>query len=425
MSELDDYIKNELNKQHLEFKDSYWESMEQILDKKNKKVFWLTDIKNLAVVLLFLSSMFYLIFNFTRSENQNKQLVTNKLNKKENETLKPQSNIQILEKSNVSKHNQTIQKPNNQNKTLTSVPFLLKSQVLFTPQIPKDLSSISTKNLSYQDIDNIYDETSLNFKPIQKQTTSIKSQSFPLVKRLKFKNWIKFISPFVGFNQNIKAKFKDNNLNNYKNQETIIQTKTFGLNLLFKNKGFTIGTGLNFNTLKFKTKYITPITNYTFDTSFFVVNPNFSSTLNGNSMVLLKQKIDTNQLRSTLIHNPNNQAQFNYIQIPLFVQYEYFHQRFGIFAEAGINAWILNQTKGEYLLFDSDEHKINILNQSKNVSKMLINYQVSLGFKYRLNTKINLVGSLGTMQSHQSIIKSYNQKQRQNTVKLGLEIGLF
>lgn len=239
-----------------------------------------------------------------------------------------------------------------------------------------------------------------------------------------YAKWQFGVSPFALVN-----KYKRNKPEGYfANSEKPLNSVSIGLLAFAKYKHLNFSIGINNLNLAERTNYTSTQYTYLHDTSYMLIKRNYETTPNGKTTALVKETITTTTDSTQVINCANCIAKFQYIQVPMAVQYTYGFGRVIYFVEGGVALSFLRKTSGLYTVSGNGNNENNmdytIANLSKtHANKMLISTNAKLGLKYRINTKLNVFGSYGISIFQQSMLKSYNQKAQLQQLQLGLEIG--
>ena len=199
-----------------------------------------------------------------------------------------------------------------------------------------------------------------------------------------------------------------------------------GYNLQFmalKNR-WGIKAGIGLLQLAERTNYQSISKSYSIDTVYRLVNPNYGLSPTGNSIALIKKKLDTTTTVWNTVANPNAIAQFTYLKIPLMVNYEMGRKRFRFYFEAGLNTAIRVKQKGYYTSFENNQyHVVNLKNNDLSNSILFQSY-AGFGVKYAIGKSLNMVGGYGFSKGLNSMVKGYVQKPNSQFFNLGLELKL-
>jgi opacity protein-like surface antigen len=189
------------------------------------------------------------------------------------------------------------------------------------------------------------------------------------------------VSPFIGVNYVSKNKTYTSDKILYTNpkQDHII----YGLNLQLESKYFAIRTGLGISTAQLNSSFQSIETNYSYDTSYIIVDPNYQTTPSGNPIALIRQQIDSSLLSSqTRIHQGS--AEYKYLVIPLTIQYRFAHRKYSFFVEGGsLNNFIISTKTDNSFPQEFSEKQASI-------PKYTLQFTAGTGIGYALNSKYTL-----------------------------------
>lgn len=437
MNNFEEKIKNELESNHLDYNETYWQNMSEILDKKspNKKPIYYAVVSLSALCLISLFAYYFtdkdlslnsanksVLHSHTRQLDLAKINVVSKSNQiKNNKEIKQISSI--ISDNKLSQKVEKIKVNNNVIALSNSLTTLSNSSSMYEEFFEPKLIDITitsdneelklSKNQLIKKIlgfnTEIIDSVNIIFK---------KKQNIPIVR------FAHFISPYARYNINSKPEFTDQELLNYKNNEVFKNTYSYGINYLIKKQNILAGVGVSFNQMKIKTNYTTKVNNYQYDTTLKLLNPNFGKTAGGTRIALLYKDVDTTVTQSVKTLNPNNELKVSFIQIPLFTQYHFRVKKMNLFCEMGINLMYMTKIKGEYVNKINGAYVIENQTQNNAFNKTTTSYHIGAGFKYPIYKNIGIFTSYQYNSWMNSSIENYKQKPIQKSFTLGLEIAL-
>ncbi len=436
MSNIDDFFKDTLNNKGMNYEDSYWESMEAIIDQKKKKkpAFF---IKRTAIILIGLFSCLMVFIGIqTYNSSQGAATVKNApANYDRNETTRePNGNtVSNSEKTPVVKEGetnvivsektpglQTISAPiTNNTPKETQGPNTpnLKSQL---PNIPVDFREETATRQKQEPISfisssdkNLFESRNLNIGEIPERIN--------VRGKLQLQNkWEYYLS--AGYEFDVYSREKDRAP--LKADEKTLNKAGYNINFSARKNHWGIKSGVGILQLTELTNYVTLNKSYITSTSYRMVDANYGQTPGGTKIALIKKYIDTTTTVTTSVNNPNSKVQFIYLKIPVLATYEIKLNRFKLFAEAGINISVLTQKKGNYTSLENNQYKLVNSSNSKDFNPFLFQAGSAIGFKYSLTNSLFVYSSYGYSQSLNSMMKSYSQKPKVNFISAGLEIRL-
>lgn len=461
MSKIDDIFKDGLDQKGLAYSDAHWAGMEALLDKKKRGFFIRFKWLFLSLLLLLIGFTTYFSWpTFQQNENPNQIALTesnnqrislnNSLNTQQIASAPIDKNALKASKTNTAnnsdsksatdkkgifindhpnKNNNPADGNNNDKSNARKQPPLFPS---FTPST--NYSLIKTSSTATNDVG------TLSFLKAEKIHLKLRNYIlFPYHQDLdrssclgmvriddnvKFPTkWHLFMAPYIQMSSH-NRKINLVTESELKQQEKPLPALGFGINFLAKKGHWVVKSGLQFNQIKEITNYASTFKNQTYDTSFRLVILNFTQTPRGTNVALLETKIDTLIGPSeTIINNPDAIVKFNYITLPLAVQYEWHHKRLLYFVEAGGAISLLTNAKGIYTIGDASKTG-NLSDNSSSVNKALIQVNGAVGVKYSLTSHVNIWSSYGQNIGLNSMIADYSQKSRTQQFSLGVEIGL-
>ena len=452
MSKIDDIFKEGLDQKGLAYSDAHWAGMEALLDKKKKGFFVRYKWYFASLLLLLIVITTYVSWPtaqqketltpiaLTESNNQNitsnnssidlqlKNTNTDKKALKENTTNndtgpKPthsKTGTDLIDHSNKKKNlgqRFTENKKNSSSQNASSLPSSIPNSINNSILVIKDVASLPLTKASfmYLKLKDFYLFPAYLSSPIlNKKAITIDYPSY---------KWQLFMAPYIqlsSHNRTIKLRTESE----LKKQEKPMPAMGFGVNLLAKKGHWVFKSGLQFNQIKERTNYASIFKTQTYDTSFRLVILNFTQTPRVTNVALLETKIDTLIGPSeTIINNPDAIAKFNYVTLPVGVQYEWHKKRFLYFVEAGGAVSLLTHAKGIYTINDASKTG-QLSDNSSSANKVLFQATGAVGVKYSLTNQLNIWSSYGQNIGLNSMIADYSQKTRIQQFSLGIEIEL-
>lgn len=167
-------------------------------------------------------------------------------------------------------------------------------------------------------------------------------------------------------------------------------------------KNIALRTGVGYNTLHLTRLTETIKSNYSYDTSYTIINPIYQTTPSGNPVALIKQQIDSN-LQSTNTSTAENQERYQYLSIPLTLQYLIAHKRIQLMAEAGIvNNLIINRTST--VINDTENKKVMLP-----ISNYFPHVTLGAGIRYHMHSNFFIGGQYNLIHSANSQKRSLIQ----------------
>ncbi|MDB4161585.1 hypothetical protein N9772_04380 [Bacteroidia bacterium] len=246
-----------------------------------------------------------------------------------------------------------------------------------------------------------------------------------------------YLSPYAGYvnyakNVMIPEKITDEEGN--LGQSNAQNSYNYGLNVGVKRGKWMLSSGIGVLRLKENTNYTETSETYRYTTVPKIANNRYATTPRGTHVVLItQQKVDSAVVRTTSRQVCEGcGVSFNYISVPLNLQYNFGKNRLRYFAEAGLNTLFLQKARGNYalpqqMLADSiavSGTSIVALASSEEVSKIVLQANAAVGVKLWLTPRWNLWSSYGYGLGINSILSSYEQKSRTQYLRVGVEFKL-
>ncbi len=189
------------------------------------------------------------------------------------------------------------------------------------------------------------------------------------------------VSPFVGINNTYREQtYTSNNIMYTNPKQTHIVA---GLNVQLESKLFMLRTGLGVSTTQLNSSYQSTENKYTRDTNYIILNPTYQTTPSGKPIALIRQQIDSTLTSSqTSLHEGS--TAYQYLIIPLTIQYRIAHNRYSFLLEGGtINNFIISTQSNSSLPKESSEKQAL-------PPKYLLQFTGGTGMGYALNSKYTI-----------------------------------
>lgn len=443
MKIIDKLFENVLKKQEIVYDEKYWHEMQMLLEKNDKRLLFFKRAKYVSLILLLIIPCLIVFNRINKKGNANLSIENNQNIESDKQVVFGKNSIssfdlknefnsgEIKQNNHVKRFSSHVQPKWKKNLPENSVQGKLKlSNGIFTDSFSQNstISALLLENQQYLEFDE-FENWGLEKYGFVRFKINNKTEGFSgrvnqiLVK--KKKRWITYLSPLIAINQSEFSQRQYNSLPLNKKNEHHLKTVSFQLNLTFKRKNIVFGTGLGMQSQQILTNYVSESNVLQFDTTLRLVNPSYSRTPKGTNIALLLEDIDTSVLTRQHVMFVNNKAVFNYVKVPLFIRYEFGINDLDLFVETGLNTQFLHGIKGKYLSKLNGEFIEMDLSQSKDYNKLLISYQMAFGLKYKLSRRVNFIGLYSIQESLNSVIKSYQQSIRQNTMNVGVEMLLL
>jgi len=245
-----------------------------------------------------------------------------------------------------------------------------------------------------------------------------------------------YVSPYAGYvnyTKNTVLPEKASDEQNNLGKSTAQNAYNYGLNVGVKKGNWMLSSGLTMLSLKEKTYYTESQEEYIYITAPRISNAEYTTTPRGTRVALISQeKVDSTLLSSTNQICEGCEVSFNYVSVPVNLQYNFGKKRLRYFAEAGLTASFLVNAKGTYALRKNANKDITVLpiteivdlSTSEEVAKMLLQANAAVGAKYWLTPRWNVWTSCGYGLGLNSMLTSYEQKPTIQNVRVGVEFKL-
>jgi len=223
----------------------------------------------------------------------------------------------------------------------------ISSAILLTKK-NESASTLSTLIIADQSVSgHIVDFTyidPLSMWRIATEITDLNHNKFSLISYPKRNRFIQHIavSPFVGI-------MYESGKQTYRYQNTeythpVQSNIVYGVNVECATKQFAIRTGIGWSNTQLEKSVETTQDIYKADTNYTVVNPNYGTTLSGKPVALIKRTIDSSVV-STQHSALHQSTTYQYITIPLTLQYRITHKRIAVVFEGGaLHHFMISQT---------------------------------------------------------------------------------
>lgn len=109
---------------------------------------------------------------------------------------------------------------------------------------------------------------------------------------------------------------------------------TYGINIECATKHFSVRTGIGLSRTTLQSSVTTADDIYDVDTNYIIVNPNYGTTPSGKPIALIRRQIDSSYV-STAYTTTKSRTTYQYITIPLTLQYKIAYKRFTTMIEGG------------------------------------------------------------------------------------------
>jgi hypothetical protein len=234
-----------------------------------------------------------------------------------------------------------------------------------------------------------------------------------------------YVSPYLGMIQ-YKTVIKLNGLideNNHKTNENELQSMGYGMNISAQKNRWKFTTGFGMISLQQKTNYNITTTEKTYIYKKKLLNRNYTISPRGKPIALIGDVIvDSTFSTSQQDVCPDCIAKFDYWSVPLQLNYQTIARgRVSYFGGLGLNFDILKKAKGLYTASANDGILDVVDLDEKLVAKRLIRINGSIGVRYGLAKSWGLWSSYSYGYGMKSMLNSYDQIPKTNTIQFGVE----
>ena len=234
-----------------------------------------------------------------------------------------------------------------------------------------------------------------------------------------------YVSPYLGMIQH-KTVIKLNGLideNNHKTNENELQSMGYGVNISAQKNRWKFTTGFGMISLQQKTNYNITTTEKTYIYRKKLLNRNYTISPRGKPIALIGDVIvDSTFSTSQQDVCPDCIAKFDYWSVPLQLNYQTIARgRVSYFGGLGLNIDILKKAKGLYTASANDGILDVVDLDEKLVAKRLIRINGSIGVRYGLAKSWGLWSSYSYGYGMKSMLNSYDQIPKTNTIQFGVE----
>jgi hypothetical protein len=431
---IDNYFKDYME-QDFPYKPSSWKKATVVIDN------YFGKRRKLAVIVaLFLVTSGIALFLAFDTKNKTARSIATSPSTKESETKN---------------HSFTEVEANNENSTLTIVEEQSNnSQDKFTSKsngTPKQIENeIPRIAESIQDISNSENKNELTISMPTESSDSSPAKE----KSTFFTDFVLYSKPLVSFNFNItnnapqaavgeemkkkkyafmiefenlfstSTKQKLSGLSKaeigYKDKyESIKNTNSYHLNLLFQRGKFGFITGLGYQNAIIKTDYLA--THVSYDTKILYKTENKTATASSGSYLIITTRVDTLGKRTEVskIENQQDQA-FEWLLVPLKISYQYPHKRFRFSIRTGVDlSWLYN-SNGSFI--NSDLKSVSSIDDNQ-LKRFNANMSAQFMTGYQLNKRFQVGGSTYYSNQLGSNFKNYTSRFQNTGLGLYVRIG--
>ncbi|MDB4107578.1 hypothetical protein OAD66_07170 [Bacteroidia bacterium] len=361
----------------------------------------------------------------------------------EGETLEISSNVVIDFAENIDVHGE-LSRTLNINPGYNKHPDLFDAELrqiessanlsvmVFAVLESTEVNSVSTEQVSEENIT----LTAMSMDEIEWYVTDHLPSKVSVLPSPKTKKFGLNLSPYMGmvnYTKNVVLPEYSSEEGDNLGKSNTQRSFNYGLNIGINRGRWMLSSGLGYLSLREKTNYIQTREDVTYTTAPKIINKSFTRTPRGTRVALIaQQNVDSTTVRTSYPLCEDCEVSFNFVTVPIQLQYTFGKSRLRYFAKTGLTASFLNNAKGTYATLKNTNVDITImptpqlieLSESNDVTKVLLQANASLGTKYWITTRWNVWSSYGCGLGLNSMLLSYEQKPKLNIIRIGVEYNL-
>lgn len=492
MSNIDELFKNGLNGKGMEYSDASWAGMEQMLHGKKLGFFARHKLLlGIVGILLFSSAtLFYYANNSTRKTANTPAVVSDHtLNEKgisvydnptkvtDYETSKDQNYLKSWTSSIEQENSSTTRADAVSTPWVRSEAIKQENNVLYSPkssragagakddvsktELPREISrvqdvvseGVNTSDVIQNEVEpkqsvgikdvlaktnggNLIKASRIDFAGFSTNTSPLDRSVLDFLPPAKRRKYGLYLSPFAGLVNYSKSvntpKFVTDDNDNF-SKSSPQQSVNYGINVGVKKGKWMLSTGIGILELSERTFYTTQMDEYEYTTAPRITNAQYTTTPRGTRVALITEtRIDSTLISTTVNECAGCEVQFNYVSVPLQVQYTAGRSRVRGFLEVGVVASFLQNANGVYATLKDANSDLAVvpstqlvdLSTTDEVSKILMQASAAVGAKLWLAPRWNVWSSYGYGFGLNSMLRSYEQNANLQNVRVGLEFKL-
>lgn len=154
-------------------------------------------------------------------------------------------------------------------------------------------------------------------------------------------------------------------------------------------KHLMLRAGAGVSALQYRSNYLESAYNYSFDTNYVMVNPNFGTTPFGSRLALIKRVIQTDSQAVSIVKHRDALTRMTYLQIPVSAGYRLQYGKWQLMAEAGISYAALIQSRGLFPAIDGAGYKVYRTSESPNMVNHIWRARFGATLDYAINDRWN------------------------------------
>lgn len=426
MKKIDDLFKKGLETGGLPYKEEYWQNMEAILDKKipvtsrKKPVIWLI----LGISVAIMATIIFFLFPSHNSEKS--------------ELTSSKSVARSTETPDASKF-KSIENENPESKTIIRHKDLAESAIenhdgknIHYPVNTEEESATTQDNTpesmpEYAEIEipgsrKPIDYLGLKMKVLDFITYDLKQNPFHSASKNIRK--VPFFSQYIGFHyDHVQYALSGRNLH----QESSFKGQHLGIDYRIQRKKWFLMSGVQIGTYSLKTNYTSTLHQVTYDTTFRLLNKQYTQTPRGTRVALVGHTIDSTVVNASRTDCPNCAVKLQYVSIPLRLGYEWAYRRVRINPSLGVRVNFFSKGIGGLAnpnVFIQEEGWQKMQETDLSMAHYMSNYfpQVgyAIGLNYRLSSRLDFRGEYLQWNATSSVFLHSDAKLKENGLSLGL-----
>ncbi|MES2560584.1 MAG: outer membrane beta-barrel protein [Bacteroidota bacterium] len=196
------------------------------------------------------------------------------------------------------------------------------------------------------------------------------------------------VSPYVAYiHESDKQTFRKQNAEYIHPVQSHV---AFGLNVECGNRQFAVRTGIGFSQTRQQTTVETSTDVYKVDTNYVIVNPNYGTTLSGKPVALIQSQFDSSVV-ATQVSSYGEGTTYQYLTIPLTLQYRVAHKRFLVVLEGGaLHHFLISQQTNTPIQQANSETRLPVNGYSLQLTagsglRYALSSKWALGIQYNYN----------------------------------------
>lgn len=204
----------------------------------------------------------------------------------------------------------------------------------------------------------------------------------------------------------------------------------YGLKFGSRIGRFSIYSGLSHLSMRERTSYYEQEDLYDYDTSLVLVKKHFGTTDRGTIVALLEERVDSTFLYSQQIVDCEYcLTKFDYIRIPVGLEYQHNFGRLGIVAGADASINRLLRVNGLYWLDSQVDMNAN-MGVARNlerddVKQTIFSFGGHIGLSYKVKANTSVYSTFSYVNQRTSMLEAYDQRATLRGVDVGVKYYLL